>query len=435
MAKYHVGERIGAGASAEVFECRREEDGLSFALKKLNPSCDEEDRRRFRREVRMQAQLRHKNVVPIVAMNLDDDPAWFVMPLAECSLREHLSDQKGEDQVWIIREMAAGLQHAHDNGVIHRDLKPENVLFLRDQSGTTRVAVSDFGLGRFVTRDSTTITEKGVSLGTVQYMAPEQHADAKNVGHRADIYSVGKVLYEVLTGESPYPEMDYSKIPRKFVYIIQKACQRRPDDRYSTVQEMIDDLTLASRENWLVTKPVETVLDEVEAILEEQDFTTSRVEKLARLLVENTDDNEVLTRVLPMLTEPVLRSLIRNHMPMLITVLKEYDKAVSGPLPFFYCDVAANFYERIFHWTDSDDLRVMILERLPHLGYSHNRFHVGDVFARIVSKLDDPSLLLAVRDILRSDEDMAAWCGSYLEEHSLPSIIAEALQRLPPTDA
>jgi len=427
MGTYHVGKRIGMGASAEVLECRREEDGLTFALKRLIPFCDEEDRRRFRREVRMQAQLRHRNVVPIVAVNVDNDPPWFVMPRAECSLREYLSNHKGEDQVWIIHEIATGLKHAHDNGRIHRDLKPENVLFFRHPSGRMRVAVGDFGLGRFVARDSTTITEKDVSLGTVQYMAPEQHADAKNVDHRADIYALGKILYEVLTGESPYPEMDYSEIPRKFVYIVQKACQGRPDDRYSTVQGMIDDLTVVSREDWLLTKPVKTVLDEMEAILEEQDFTASRVEKLARLLVENTNDNEVLTGVLPTLTEPVLRSLIQNHMPVLITVLKEYDKAVSGPLPFSYCDIAANFYQTIFHWTDSDDLRVMILQRLPRLGYSHNRFHVGDVFAGIVSTLDDPSLLLAVRDILRSDEDMAAWCKFYLEKHSLPSIVAEVL--------
>jgi len=430
MAKYQFGDVIGRGGFGEVLEGKRVEDGWQCAIKRLSVSADEEDRKRFYREVRMQAQLRHKNVVPIIGYNLKDDPPWFVMPRALFSLREYLTNHKGENELWIIYEIAAGIGHAHNNGVIHRDLKPENILFFQDQNNQLYVAVGDFGLGRFVTRDSPSLTQTNIRMGTIEYMAPEQYTDAKNVDPRADIYALGKVLYEILTGEIPYPEMDYSKVPRKFIYIIQKACQNNREERYRSIKEMINDLDVITQEERLLTKPAEVIRDEVRAILEEQDFSASKIEKLARLLMENTDDNEVLTRILPELPDPILQSLIKNHISMFTTVFKAYDEAVSGALPFEYCDVVTDFYEKVFFWTDSDEVKVMIIKRLPNLGHSHNRWHVGIVFARIVSKINDPSLILAVKDVLQSDNDMAAWCKEYLDDYSLPSGIREALKKL-----
>jgi len=430
MAKYQFGEVIGSGGFGEIFEGKRVEDGWVCAIKKLFVSADEEDKKRFHREVRMQAQLRHKNVVPIIGYNLEDDPPWFVMSRALFNLREYLINRKGESEIWIIYEIAAGISHAHENGVIHRDLKPENVLFLKDQDNQLYVAVSDFGLGRFITRDSPSLTKTHISMGTIEYMAPEQYTDAKNVDHQADIYALGKILYEILTGEVPYPKMDYSKIPRKFVYIIQKSCQDSCDERYRSIKEMINDLAVITQEERLLTKPAEMIRDEARAMLEDQDFTASKIEKLARLLMENTDDNAVLTEILPKLPDPILQSLIENHISILTPVLKVYDEAVSGELPFEYCDIVANFYKKVFFWTDSDEVRVMIIRRLPKLGYLHNRWHVGMVFARIVSKIDDPSLILAVRDILQSDNDMTVWCKNYFDEYSLPSGIRNVLKKL-----
>lgn len=114
-------------------------------------------------------------MVPILGVKLDAEPPWFAMPRANMSLRDHLNRHGGdEESVWIVQEIAHGLQHAHENGVIHRDLKPENVLFFSDEDNEPYVAVSDFGLGRLISRDSPSLTDTNIRMGTVEYMAPEQ---------------------------------------------------------------------------------------------------------------------------------------------------------------------------------------------------------------------------------------------------------------------
>lgn len=431
MAEYEWGEEIGCGGFGKVLKGKRVEDGWACAIKTLLSSADDQDRKRFHREVRMQAKLRHKNVVPIIGYDVRSDPPWFVMPLALFNLREYLKDRKGEEELWIAYQIAAGIMHAHHNGVIHRDLKPENVLFFRAKRNRLFAAVSDFGLGRFISRDSPSVTQTNIRMGTVEYMAPEQYIDAKNADDRADVYAFGKILYEILSGEIPYPHMEYSKIPRKFVYVIQKACQKDPNDRYKTIKEMISDLSMITEEEKLLTKPGKMIRDEVHAMLEEQDFSASRVEVLGRLLMDNVDDNEVLTEIFPKLSDPILKSLVENHSSVFTGVFEAYDEAVSGSLPFEYCDVVADFYEKVFFWTNSHNLKIKILRRLPQLGCSHNRWHVGMVFARIVDKLEDPSLILAVKDVLRSDREVAEWCKDYFESCSLPSELKGLLKQSP----
>lgn len=105
MVKFNVGEKIGSGGFGCVYECKREEDSWPCALKEC---IDKNNAKRFIREVRMQAPLRHENIVPIIAQNLEDEPPWFVMPLAKYNLREYLSIFHGEEEVWIIREISNG---------------------------------------------------------------------------------------------------------------------------------------------------------------------------------------------------------------------------------------------------------------------------------------------------------------------------------------
>lgn len=432
MTEYEFGEIIGTGGFGKVLEAKRLEDGWLCAIKILLSSNDEKDKKRFQREVRMQTQLRHRNVVPIIKYSPEDDPPWFVMPRALFNLREHLKNNKGEDELWIFYQIAAGLKHAHDNGVIHRDLKPENVLFFRDQDNQLYVSLSDFGLGRFISRDSPSLTQTNIPMGTIEYMAPEQYTDAKNVDNKTDIYALGKILYEILTDEVPYPEINYSKVSSKFVYIIQKACQKNPDKRYSNIEEMVNDLVIVTRKEKLLTKPAETIRNEMQSILEKKDFTALRTKNLARLLLENIEDNVVLTEILPKLPDPILQSLIENNISILSTVLEAFDEAVNRQLPFEYCDVVANFYKKVFYWTDSDEVRIMILRRLPKLGFYHNRWYVGEVFSKIVDSLKDPSLILVVKEILESNNSIAYWNKPFLEKYSLPSGIRNIIKNLKP---
>jgi serine/threonine protein kinase len=431
VAKYRLGNRIGSGGFGEVYDAVREDDGTTCAIKRLQ-SEDEEEIARFRREVRIQARLQHRHIVPILDASPDESPPWFAMPKALMSLRDWISQRGGsEEHNWLVEQIASGLAHAHENGVIHRDLKPANVLLFLGDDRQMYAAISDFGLGRLVSRDSPSLTQTGVRMGTVEYMAPEQYVDAKNVDQRSDIYSLGKILYEILTGLIPYPDIDYSKIPRKFVYIIQKACTPDRDRRYQTVKEFLSDLELIGKGERILTRPAEAIRSEIERLLTEEDLSATSLTQLARLFAENTDDSTIMDQLLPKLPDPILKGLMEHHLPVMMPVLSAYDNSVSGSLPFEYCDTVANFYEKLFKWGESDELRLMILRRLPALAHSHNRWHVGEVFARIVSGLQDPSLIMAVRDILAANEEVAKWNKFYLEKHSLPQAIRSVLRGLP----
>ncbi|MGO9828537.1 MAG: serine/threonine protein kinase [Myxococcaceae bacterium] len=427
MAKFKQGEEIGSGGFGAVFRGERIDDGWPCALKCLKPGVSPADRQRFNREVRMQVPLKHPNIVRIVAQNLTDDPPWFVMPLAAYSLREYFVRTKpGPKRLWAIRQIAAGLGHAHQNEVLHRDLKPDNVLVFFDEKQKPSVAISDFGLGRLITRDSPSITQTGMRMGTVEYMAPEQYADSKSADGRADIYALGKILFEALTGLTPYPALDLAKVPSDFRYIVQKACEHEAARRYQSVSDFLQDLDQVTAGSESLERP----LARVQALIQAVGLRKEEPEELAKVLVNNLDDTSVLMKALPETPVQVLERLFDRSPAMMLDVMRRYDEAVSVKVPFEYCDVVANFYEKVLALASTPhEIRVLMLRRLPVLGRMHNRFFVGDVFARIVANLSDKSDVLAVRDILTEQPDVARWCHDYLERLSLPGALRQVLVR------
>jgi tetratricopeptide (TPR) repeat protein len=163
------------------------------------------NRDRFRREIQLAARLQHPHIVPLLSAGADDDLLWYVMPFIEGeSLRVRLAKQ-GElpvrETVQMLREIADALSYAHDHGVVHRDIKPDNVLI----SGR-HVLVTDFGVAKAVTESTggQSLTSLGIALGTPAYMAPEQAAADPHVDHRADIYALGALAYEMLAGRPPF---------------------------------------------------------------------------------------------------------------------------------------------------------------------------------------------------------------------------------------
>jgi len=355
---------------------------------------------------------------------LQVDQPWFAMPLAASNLREHFRNSSpGDDRLWAIRHVAEGLSHAHANGVLHRDLKPENVLIFFDPKQKPRAALSDFGLGRRITRESPSLTETGMRMGTVEYMAPEQYADSKHVDVRADVYGIGKILYEALTGLVPYPHLELSRVPADFRYVVQRACAQDPGGRHQQVADLLADLNLVT----VGAESMKSPLSVVRALAKDMTAGKEQADVLAKALMDNLDDTEVLTKVLPEMPVQILRRLFSAEGPAMLEVIKRYDESVSGGLPFDYCDTVANFYENVLAATNRVEVRVLILRRLPQMGFGHNRFHVGDVLARIIAALTDKNDLLAMRDVLREHPDAAAWCQTYLKDTSLPPLLTSVL--------
>lgn len=258
--RYEIQDIIGVGGMAVVYKAYDNIDDRIVAVKVLKDEflANEEFRRRFKNESKAIAVLSHPNIVKVFDVSFGDRLQYIVMEYIEgITLKEYI-EKRGvidwNEALFFIIQILRALQHAHDKGIVHRDVKPQNIMLL--ENGTIKVA--DFGIARFSHSETRTVTEK--ALGSVHYMSPEQ-AKGELTDEKADIYSVGVALYEMLTGKLPFdsdtpvsvalmqinnePELPRTineKIPVGFEQITMKAMQKNVRDRYQTAAEMLLDL-------------------------------------------------------------------------------------------------------------------------------------------------------------------------------------------------
>ena len=258
--RYEVLELIAEGGMAHVYRGRRLDDGTLVAIKILRDQYahNEEFVARFEREAQAAARLSHPRMVRIFDNGRDGDVHFIVMEYIDGEdLKTHLRRAGPLDEARVRAigvEVCEVLEYAHRMGIVHRDIKPQNILLTADGG----VKVTDFGIARALA--ATGITETGTVLGSVQYISPEQ-ARGLGVGWRADLYSLGVVLYEAATGTLPFdadtpiaialrhmhepaplPRRDGARLGRDLEGIILKALAKDPDHRYRSAQDMADDL-------------------------------------------------------------------------------------------------------------------------------------------------------------------------------------------------
>ncbi|MBY0491811.1 MAG: protein kinase [Gemmatimonadaceae bacterium] len=203
--RYELQRELGAGGMATVYLARDVRHAREVAIKVLHPELAAVlGAERFLSEIRTTASLQHPHILPLFDSGEAAGQLFFVMPYVEGETLRHRLERERQlripDAITLAREVADALQYAHDRGVIHRDIKPENILL---QGGHALVA--DFGIALAVTNaGGTRMTQTGLSLGTPQYMAPEQAMGERNVDARADLYALGAVTYEMIAGEPPF---------------------------------------------------------------------------------------------------------------------------------------------------------------------------------------------------------------------------------------
>ena len=230
---------------------------------------DASARRRFERESRMLATLNHPAIVPIYDVGTDD-PLYIAMPwVPGQNLHEWLTQRRQSvpiaEAVIAIERIADAIAHAHARGILHRDLKPANILIEEtadvDTPWSERLRVTDFGLAKLAEETTSGITVDDTIMGTPDYMSPEQVASPADVGPTSDVYSLGIILYELLTGKSPHRQTTFAAtlrsverdspprlrslrrdIPRELVAICEKCLQKSPADRYPNASELAADL-------------------------------------------------------------------------------------------------------------------------------------------------------------------------------------------------
>ena len=328
----------------------------------------------------------------------------------------------------LFLQVARAVEYAHHAGIIHRDLKPENILvFQTPGMRSDSAVVSDFGLGRHFEQTTLTLTSTAVGMGTLAYSAPEQIMDAHSADQRSDVYGLGKILSEMLTGRMPFPMIDFAAIPAEFRYVVQKATEIDCERRYQTVTSMLDDIELLSDSDQL-ERSEETLLRIFgKYAVPRSHIAPTEIVSVLRVLTQNVDDYPFLIRILPRLPEPLFPDVVDANLATFLPVAEAYDAAIDGGVSFEYCDTVAEFYDRLFDATDNHQLRGIILRRLSTLGYENNRWHVGRVFARVLNRVDDPGLLMLLRDHLEKRRAAADWLAEYVSD--VPGILRPLFTR------
>ena len=272
---------LGQGGMGAVYLARQDRPSRHVAVKVLLPNMlmtsqmQELYLARFRREADIVARLEHVNIVPIYAYGEQDGLAYLVMPYLEGGSLYDVLEGRGRlslnETIQYLKETAAGLDYAHEHGIIHRDLKPANFLLHSDG----RLLLSDFGIARVLQDEMSTagvaLTKAGTMLGTPYYMSPEM-LRGEQIDHRADLYALGIIVYQLLSGQPPFQgDTPYAiitghmqgqppllhqinpAIPSAVDTVVQKALAKKPGDRYPSARLLVEALSAAALSSVLPT--------------------------------------------------------------------------------------------------------------------------------------------------------------------------------------
>jgi serine/threonine-protein kinase len=269
LGKHRITEHLGSGGMAEVYKAYQPGLDRYVAIKALHSflATEEDFLTRFQREAKVVAMLRHPNIIQVYDFDYDEEFNVYHMVMEFIdgpTLKEHLlklaEEKRGvpiEEAVHIVLSIANALDYAHQRGMVHRDIKPANVMFNEDN----QVILTDFGIAKMV--DMAGLTASGAMVGTPAYMAPEQGMGQAG-DERSDIYSLGVVLYELVTGQLPFdadtfmgvvlkhinepltpPSAVNSNVPPEIERVVMKALAKEPTERYQTAQAFAADLSQA----------------------------------------------------------------------------------------------------------------------------------------------------------------------------------------------
>src|SRR6266850_127673 len=272
--KYRIEERLSEGGMGTVYRGTHVLMDKTVAVKVLRTSlaADEKIVARFSREARAASRISHPNALSVTDFGEDEGGIVFLVMeyLSGKTLKEIIRDEGPmalPRAVEIIRQVGGALDAAHGEGVVHRDLKSDNIMLL-SSSGTDYAKVLDFGIAKIQEPEgeyNPGLTAPDLVIGTPQYMSPEQCSQSPDIDARSDIYSLGVILYELLVGNVPFtggsptaimlkhlqepaPSVldERDDIPEAVGRVVARAMEKRPEDRYETVSELVEDFTIAS---------------------------------------------------------------------------------------------------------------------------------------------------------------------------------------------
>jgi serine/threonine-protein kinase len=264
--RYVLERELGRGGMATVYLAREAHGGRAVAVKAMHPELGSAlGPERFRREMDIAASLSHPGIVPLIDSGHAGALLYYVMPFVEGeSLHARLERERRlplDDALRVAHDAAEALGYAHGRGILHRDVKPDNILLAGEPSRGAagwRALIADFGLARAVgAADSTKLTKTGTVVGTAHYMSPEQIREDRAIDERSDVYSLGCVLYEMLTGAPPFLGRTVTDLVMKILRappapvalvnpdvpasvdrVIAQALAKAPGERFATMRDL-----------------------------------------------------------------------------------------------------------------------------------------------------------------------------------------------------
>lgn len=408
--------------------------GATVAYKVFRPDPNSPhlatERARFLREIRTQSKLSHPHIVGVIEDGADaDGNPFYVMEWADGSLEDLLSKSPGglplDRALEIFESICEAMSYAHDQGVLHRDLKTQNILIFKD---VPRVA--DFGLVRDLSSNTSTFTQSALGWGSLFYMAPEQTTALHLADKRSDVYSMGKILYAATTGRHPFYGFDIGHAPDRIQYLLLKCTESDPDDRFADCTELLSHLrAVIGADASTLAPPTDQALAALQSLVNGDNGAISR---LSDIFLQYPNDSTLYTKILAGLPDGVIRIMALQQPQRLQVIVQNFDIYAEGPQPWDFCDVIADFYARCFAHLDHLPTRNLILKRLLPLGYSHNRWHVGEVFARLCamtySQTGYPEL---IAHLLEANPAECNFVRPYFQQYSNPPIVQAALYSSP----
>lgn len=388
-------EQLGNGGFAKVFKCVKSYDeSQEYFAKKVLCEEDSDSINRFQREVRLLNSLNHPRIVKIEDFQLNKSPYYFVMKMYNRSFFDEYPRIVGDLQrvEKIFNNIFDGVEHLHQQGIYHRDLKPENILMNTDAD----LVISDFGLGININSATTRLTHTGRSMGTQLYMAPEQFDDSKRVDGRADIYSLGRMLYESLTGLLTNPITDVSSLPQSIGRLITRATNYNPEGRFQNISDLREAFNLVIEHliQGSYQKDISSILAEVYSVNQLDEHQT---EKLIASLENFMDDNDLIHDFVMKVDADIFKQITEYNVAFARHIINIFAEHVSSQgWGFAYTDSIGITCRNIFYSVVDTNIRSKLLFAVLEVGLSHNRWYVMDIFRELIYSIEDPTEAIMV---------------------------------------
>lgn len=396
QTKYRYVGVIGEGYFCVVKQYIRISDGASFAYKELKSKnrLNPDYKSRLAREIKMARDLSEcEQIIDVVDYKIDHDSneVWYLMPMADANLYRYIKSNNTklsvEERFHLIKQVIQAISYAHDRSWLHRDLSPHNVLVFYNNDLPPKIAVSDFGLGKNAESLSYYTQSGEQGYGAPLYVSPEQKEDLNKASVQSDIYSIGKLMFFIMTGRDPMD--NYSC---QISTIVHRCIEEKPDKRYPDLKSLLVHLDSIERVSADMSFPIETTTM-IDYLANTKAFEWDTFHLLAVKGLHHTHPfDEYIEPIVTFLNDKP--SMVKHYcefaardlsrfIDTFIKALDEIDKRLGWPFKFM-SDIG-RFLSNIYRFTNDNHVKLSCLNRLWRLGFIADQWSVQDILLELLA--------------------------------------------------